>query len=169
MDRRTILAILLILLVATVPTILFPPKPVDRPAGGPADTATLAHSDTAIVPPPARAVPDIRPADPATAPANGTPERIVTVESPLYRYSFSTRGARLVGATLKEYQSFVPGDSGPAQIIADSSEFLSYGVAVGGDTLKLADWTFEPSSESIDVVASACDVRGLSGPISSHL
>ena len=158
MDRRTVLAIILILLVATVPSILFPPKRVDRPAGAPADTSSVARSDTgpSAAVPPALAGP--RPAGPATRRADEVPERIVTVESPLYRYSFSTRGARLVGATLKQYRSFVPGETGPAQIIPDSSEFLAYAVAVGADTLRLADWSFEPSSDSLDLESGTTDL-----------
>src|SRR5262249_12250281 len=116
--------------------------------GGPADTVTAANRDTAS---PSRAPvaterpsvgPSIRPAVPA---ADNATERLVTVESPLYRYSFSTRGARLVGATLKPYRSFAPKDAGAAaQIIPDSSQFLAYGVVIGLDTVSLADWNFEP-------------------------
>jgi len=73
------------------------------------------------------------------------------VESPLYRYSFSPRGARLVGAELLQYRSFSQGDQGVAQLIPDVSEFLVYRLVFGDDTISLADWHFEPSTDRVEV------------------
>src|SRR5258705_6377561 len=98
MDRRTILAIALIMVVAILPSILFPKKQADRRIGGSADSAAVMQHDSGAVtpegatlaPPPPSAHPPIRP----SVVADSQPDRIVTVESPLYRYRFSTHGAR---------------------------------------------------------------------------
>jgi YidC/Oxa1 family membrane protein insertase len=161
-DRRTILAILLIMIVAIVPSILFPPKKpaVKRIAGAADTTRAVSVRDSALpaAPSPPVQAPSTRPA--VRPPADSTSgERTVTVETPLYRYSFSTRGARLVGAVLKSYRSFAPRDSVRlAQIIPDSSEFLAYRVVIGLDTVSLAEWNFEPSTTHLDVQGGANEI-----------
>jgi YidC/Oxa1 family membrane protein insertase len=82
----------------------------------------------------------------------------VTVESALYRLTFSTRGGRLVGAVLKDYRSFAPGDSGPADIIPSESEFLAYRVVLGPDTVNLGEWSFEPSATNVSVAAGGSEL-----------
>ena len=165
MDRRTLLAIALIMIVALVPSMLFPPKkPAGGRVGGLTDTsAARASGDTATPAPRVGSEPDVRSAGPpARRPAESSPnqpERFVTVESPLYRYTFSTRGARLIGATLKSYRTFARGDSGAAQIIPDSSEFLAYRVVMGLDTVNLSEWTFEPSAPRLDVGAGEQEIE----------
>ncbi len=154
MGRRTLLAIILAMIVVVVPAILFPPKRVPPPARG-------SSPDTAA----ARAAPEspaVRTVE--TVPRQGAqrrdtaPAESVTVSAPLYTFRFSTRGARLVGATLAEYRSFAPGDSGPAELIPPESEFLTYRLVVGRDTVSLADWTFEPSSRSLAVGSAGADL-----------
>lgn len=150
MDRRTILAVALMLVVAIVPTILFPPKRPVRPATVAADSA---RRDTALVAAPARELPPVERAA-IPAPDSGTTgEQRVTVAAPLYRYTFTTRGARLVAAEPLDYGSFAPGESGRghAQLVPPQSEFLAYRLAVGADTIPLADWQFEPSATDVRV------------------
>src|SRR5262245_49121524 len=151
------------MVVAIVPSILFPPKKAAPRPGGQTDTISTANRDTAL---PSRAPvaterpsvgPSVRPSVPT---ADAATEKIVTVETPLYRYSFSSHGARLVGSLLKSYRSFAPGDTFPAaQIIPDSSQFLSYGVVIGLDTLNLAEWNFEPSTPHLDVQSGANELQ----------
>ena len=154
MDRRTLLAITLILIVLILPSLLFqrsaPVVPVERPLdsvgpGAPprGDFAReeLNRPQPAVVSAPAL-VPE-PPEEETTKP--------VIVESPLYRYSFSPRGARLIGAELLEYRSFSQGDQGVAQLIPDASEFLAYRLVFGNDTISLADWHFEPSTDRVEV------------------
>ncbi len=93
MEKRIILAIFLMLIVAVLPSILFPTKkPVSRTGG--------AVGDTGAGSPPAApaaeslsARPPVRPSGPVSAPAE-----TVWVTSPTYRLGFSTRGASLVSA-----------------------------------------------------------------------
>ena len=156
MDRRTILAIVLIMIVAVLPSMLFRPATplpsADRRTGGPADTARVTVPAASLADTATRrsADPPRRPVERTTS-ADGSPERLVTVESPLYRLTFSTRGARLVGAVLKHYRSFAPGDSGRAQLMPDSSMFLDCRLVFDRDTVSLGSWTFEPSSDRLDV------------------
>jgi YidC/Oxa1 family membrane protein insertase len=121
MDRRTIAAIALcILFLLVYPQLLRWAglgryiEPQKRTTLAPADTSNRAlHPGGALS------------AGGATAPASGaaaaggagasqqpgrigaaaqtTPERLVQVDTPLYQATFSTRGARLVGITLKRY------------------------------------------------------------------
>ena len=168
MDRRTLLAIGLMLVVAIVPTILLPPKRPVPPAPVAADSVLR---DTAVVAAPAAEPPGLPVRAPAIAAgAESGPEERVTVTAPLYQYTFSTRGARLIGASLTEYRTFAPGDSGLAQLIPSESEFLAYRLVVGGDTLSLADWRFEPSERDVRVGdGAALDWVARRGPVEVRL
>jgi YidC/Oxa1 family membrane protein insertase len=83
----------------------------------------------------------------------------VVVESPLYRYVFSTRGVRLQSATLKSYQSFGPGETGPVQLLPESSHFFEHALVFGTDTVSLADWAFEPSRTQVSVQQSGATLE----------
>ena len=156
MDRRTLLAISLILMVLVLPSVIMgppPPRPVAEappvtPEAIPAPEAAQAP-DTGLA-----AVPLTRPVTPIPLPADTAPVapsfEPVVVSSPLYRYEFSPQGARLVGATLHDYESFAPG-SPEAQLIPDFSGFLAYRLVFGQDTVSLIDWEFEPSARLVEV------------------
>jgi YidC/Oxa1 family membrane protein insertase len=160
MDRRTVWAILLMMMIAVAPA-LFLKKPASRaggeadslsvttpdtaPAGAPADRPTVAADDTA------------RPAAPdsaVAAPSAGAPagEDTVRVTSPLYTYGISTKGARLVQAELHRYASMAPGDKQErAQILPGGSALLGLTVVRGRDTIDFRDATFAPSAEGLAV------------------
>ena len=170
MDRRTLLAIALMLVAAILPTLLFPPKRPVRPAAVAADSLrrdTTQGAEQAAVPPPPAAA---RASLPEARPDTGGEQR-VTVTSPLYQLTFSTQGARLVGAEPVQYQSFARGDRGPAQLIPSPSEFLSYRLAVGTDTVSLADWHFQPSANELRVgpEGAALDWVAQRGPVTVRL
>jgi YidC/Oxa1 family membrane protein insertase len=151
MDRRTIWAILLMMTIAIVPAIFSKKPPVSREA---TPTDTSAHPRAA-----ARqdSLPAISPApDSATRTASPLPrvpaDRIVHVTSPLYRYGISTRGGRLVEATLPRYRSMAPADRGrAAQILPPDSKLLGLTLVLGRDTIPLQDWPFTASAESLSV------------------
>ncbi|HET6837457.1 MAG TPA: membrane protein insertase YidC [Gemmatimonadales bacterium] len=166
MDRRTIWAILLMMAIAVAPAIFMKKPPSSRAAGQPGSradtsaqasrsardsitsgTSTVRDSGRTPVEPPA-----IQPsgaADPLpTSPTDDT----VRVVSSLYRYSISTRGARLVEATLRRYRSMTPQEQGqPAQILPPDSRLLGLTLVLGRDTVPLADWPFTASAESLAV------------------
>ncbi len=144
MDRRVLLAVVLMMGIALLPALIFKRPPVPP----------RADSTLVTAPPPAAL-----PRAPAVAPAADTggavpevPERVVRVSSPLYTYGVSTRGARLVEAKLAKYRSMAVADGdGPAELLPPDSELLGLRVLAGGDTLSLRDWDFTPSAESLAV------------------
>ncbi|MGH7699629.1 MAG: membrane protein insertase YidC [Gemmatimonadales bacterium] len=150
MERRVILAILLMMIVAIAPSLIWPRKQADRRPGGSADSAAA--------PRPAPPEPGVRPEQPPAQPAirPSAQADTVWVSSPLYRYGLSTLGGRLVAAELRQYRSFAPGDSGrAAQIAPPGRPMLGYRLVTGADTLALDDWTFAPSARTVDVADSA--------------
>jgi YidC/Oxa1 family membrane protein insertase len=159
MDRRLLLAIGLMLIVAVAPSLLWPPDRTARPAAGPeaADTAPSAAvpaADTGIRDTEAP-VPSFAPAAPAPVMAGDAPaavsERVVVVSSPLYEYRFSAMGAQLVAAALREYEAFSPTDSGLAQLLPGDSRFLAFAFVQGRDTLRFDAGTFTPDLDTLRV------------------
>jgi len=112
MDRRTIIALLLCLLVFAGFTALqmqFAPKPVPKPAA----TATAPGATTAPAAP-AAPVSETSGAAAKASPTSLAPatpvvpmveERDVVLETPLYRATFSNLGARLKNVELKRYSA----------------------------------------------------------------
>ncbi|HMH81699.1 MAG TPA: membrane protein insertase YidC [Gemmatimonadales bacterium] len=147
MERRIILAIFLMLIVAVLPSILFPPKKTaDRRTGG------QAVGDTAVRSPAAPAAAESLTARPRVRPSAAVPAETVWVTSPLYRLGFSTRGGALVSATLLGYRSFAAGDSGRAvELVRPDQPLLVYARTTGGDTTRLFDWRLTPSASSVRV------------------
>jgi YidC/Oxa1 family membrane protein insertase len=147
------MAILLMLVVAVLPGIFFKPKPSVRPPGSTTDTGrtaavpaestpTVAGPSAPAAPPAAQATPSIPSAPPAAPQA---PADTVWVTGPLYRFGFTTRGARLVAAELERYQSFAPGDSAArVRLVPDNAPLLGLRLVSGPDTLSLADVLFTP-------------------------
>ncbi len=138
------------LIVAVLPSILFPPKkPADR------RTAGLADSTTRLVPAAAESAAAAgRPsAGPPVRPSAGAPAETVWVTSPLYRLGFTTRGGALVRAELLNYRSFAKADSGrPVQLVRDGVPLLAYRrTGGGGDTTLMSDWSLTPSATRVQV------------------
>jgi len=133
------------LIVAVLPSILFPPRSVKRRAA-----ADSVAAPTQPVPPP-RAAPTSVSVCPATKPVDG-PGDTVWVTSPAYRFGFTTLGAQLVRAELLDYKSFAPSDSGrPLQLVPDGRPLLAHCLIVGADTISLAGWRFRPSTPALSV------------------
>jgi YidC/Oxa1 family membrane protein insertase len=173
MDRRTLLAIALMLVVAIVPSVLFPPK---RPPPRPLPAGAASGDTTPVSPVPVRAAPagesgSLARAAAASRLGGEVPEARVSVAGPLYRYTFSTRGARLVGAELLSYASFAPGTAAVAQLVPPESEFLALRLVLGADTVSLADWSFEPDRSEVEVGSSgaALDWVGRQGTLTVRL
>jgi YidC/Oxa1 family membrane protein insertase len=163
MDRRTIWAILLMMTIAIAPAI-FMKKSVAPSAGGadssapvtpptPPDSsrAALPKGDSSSVATAARDSARVGPAASPGAPAAA--DDTVRVTSPLYTYGISTRGARLVEATLSRYRSMTPTEHGrPAEILPPDSKLLGLTLVLGQrDTIPLDDWPFTVSAESLQV------------------
>jgi YidC/Oxa1 family membrane protein insertase len=150
-ERRVILAIVLMLIVAVLPSLLFPPKAARRAGGQPDSGAGVP--DTAR-PQGARAPLTAQPPS-RLSPVAGATET-VWVTSPQYRFGFSTLGGRLVQVQLLEYKSFAPGDSGrPVQLVPDERPLLGHWLVLSGDTVSLADWSFTPSAGAVRVAGDS--------------
>src|SRR6185503_13002393 len=162
MDRRTVWAILLMMVIAITPAIFIkrPPRPAPgagtaadssapapaAPSGSAAPAGSAASGDSV----PAVSVPrdSLRaPADSATV---ATRARVVHVTSPLYTYGISTTGGRLVEARLHRYRSIAPADSGrTAELLPQDSRLLGLTVVLERDTIPLDGWTFTASADSL--------------------
>ncbi|MGH7569430.1 MAG: membrane protein insertase YidC [Gemmatimonadales bacterium] len=155
MERRVIYAILLMLVVAVAPSLIWPSK---RPAGTrPGAQAAGDSGGRSPAPEPGRAaVPPTEPRDRLTTPTAPTAQAADTVwvTSPLYRLGFSTKGGVLVVAELPGYQSLAPGDSArPAQLVPPGRPLLTHRLVQEADTVSLADWTFTPSAHQLRIEA----------------
>jgi len=161
-DRsRFVVAVILMLGVIIVPSLLIrrppPPNPDRTPAitdsaGAPApeslDDVPEFQEPQPVPQPTPSAV-----AGPAGTAAAGAEDTVV-VESELYRFAFSSRGARLISASPMAYRSLAPQDQGaPAQIIPEQSEFLASALLFGNDTVSMGGWRFEPSTRHLQVDA----------------
>jgi YidC/Oxa1 family membrane protein insertase len=155
MDRRTIWAILLMMVIAIVPAIF-----LKRPPAA-ANSATGDTAAAPVAPAPARSAPAATSADTvrasATDTAAGTPAvHTVAVTSPLYDYIVSTQGGRLISARLARYRSMAPEDSGRnAQILPEDSRLLGLTLITGRDTIPLESLAFTASADSIDATHGA--------------
>ena len=169
MDRRTIWAILLMMVIAIVPAIFIkrPPRPAVPAAG---DTTA------APAPAPAAPAPAAAPADTVRGAADTVAQAapavsVVAATSPLYAYGVSTQGGRLVSARLTNYRSMAPEDSGGlAQILPKDSRFLGLTLIAGRDTVPLESLQFTPSADSIDAAQGATlRLTAARGPVQVEL
>lgn len=158
MDRRVFAAIILMMLVAIAPAIIF--QQPERPpvaAGEPGDS---------LAPPAPGAAPLEQPADDPllvqgvdTAAAAVRPDTI-RVSSPLYEYRFSTRGGRMISATMRRYRSMLPADEGrPAQILHPTSDLLASSVIIGRDTVPIGNWILAASDTLLEVAGEPATLR----------
>ncbi len=147
-EVRFLLAIALMILVLVGTNLLFPPVPPEEPSGTAPDSAAPAlegggepASDTFPATP--QVTEEVPPEPMGEEPGDSVaPESFVSVEGPLYRFGFSSRGGQLVSAELLRYASFV--EPGPVQLIPRSSEgALGIQLVTEIDTLDLRDLPFE--------------------------
>jgi len=154
MDKRLILAVLLMIGVAVLPSLFFRPPPPSRVLS---DTTAAEADRVAVSPAPEpEALPQAPTRLPAITGAPGAAEPdggfdTITVTSPLYRYQISTGGGRLLGAWLADYETLRPGESGPLPLVRQDAPLLEQALIVGGDTIRLAGVPFTPSRRSLEV------------------
>jgi len=149
MDRRVLWAIALMMLIALAPTFLMkPPKKTDRRTGGRADSVSVTAPAPVAGPgvaAPATPLPTGQGPEPAAA-------ETLTVSSPLYTYTISSRGGAIVQATPRSYRSlYSPERDQPVRLIPDGASINQLGLIVGNDTLRFSDWNFTPSARSLTV------------------
>jgi len=155
----------LMTLIVMVPSLLMKPQPA--PEAAPADTAAQAT----VAPPPAPA-PELAPlpVTPDTALA-GAPEDTILIHTDLATYGISTRGARLVTASLEHYADFAKGEKGhPASLVPPGSDLMGLRLVVGADTLRLDDWLFTTSAAEMSTdVAKTVELTSTRGGVTVDL
>jgi YidC/Oxa1 family membrane protein insertase len=165
-EVRFLLAITLMILVLVGTNLLFPPIPPEEgiapegevpgqldgsggavapsiPLGGPAAGPAADQPDAVTGAPAAGPSPFDRPVAAAAA-----PEDTVVVEGPLYRFAWSTAGARLISAQLLQFRSFdqeadVDQQEVVELIVPESGGALAMQLRVGEGALDLGGETFE--------------------------
>lgn len=157
MDRRFVLAIVLMMVVFIVPPLFIkrPARPtVPRPTA-----TTVAAAPTTPAPAPSGG---------ALAPvvgdtAGAVVEDTVTVSSALYRYAFSTRGGRLIAAEFAGLRSMRPDERGQnVQVLATGSDLLRMSLLRGGDTVSFGGLAFQPSTSNLTVSSNETETETLS-------
>jgi YidC/Oxa1 family membrane protein insertase len=157
MDRRTLWAILLMMVIAVAPAI-FLKKPVPTGKGSSphaSGAAAASSSSTGPSTPPSRdtsSVAHLTTDSLHRMTAASVTSRTVHVTSPLYEYGVSATGARLVQATLVRYRSTAPADRGrPVQLFPPDNQLLGLTLVLGRDSIRFADQPFTTSAESLAV------------------
>jgi YidC/Oxa1 family membrane protein insertase len=158
-ELRFLLAISLMILVLVGTNLLFPPPPPQQPATEEpvATTETDSPSEAGTQVDEAEADPtagvgdrtgeESRPASGADTQAGESPAmeeqappRLVTVEGPLYRFTFTTRGGRLISAELLGFNSFTR--DGPVDLIPDGGRgAMGIRLLTEGRTVDLSERT----------------------------
>ena len=110
---RFLLAMFLMLAVFVVTNLLFPPVTPD-PIPEPAGEAARPQAGEADV------RDDVGVDQPFEAPRDDDPEQLVTVETPLFHLTFSSRGARIRSVRLPDYESFQR--EGPVELVPEGVE-----------------------------------------------
>ena len=175
MERRLLYAIVLMIGVMILSNVLFPP--VERPLE---PTTEAADEPADVTPDPSGAEPELSAGDQAAEEleaALAEPEtvdvgdpapvpepeaaQIVTVRSALYEYRFDTRGARLVGATMRDFENFAEeGHTAPnVELVRPDDAILTYGVSLRGETVSLESVVFAASSTQVDVTDGPGELR----------
>ncbi len=153
MDRRLILAIALMIVVAVLPS-LFLKQPPRRPAaGGPAAAESAqAPGQPPVAVPAASLAPVATPAPAPTAGMATIRADTVSVSTPRAAYRFTTLGAALESAALPDFRSFR--DRGVVDLVRPGDRLLAYRLVIGTDTLRLDSLPFT-MSRAADGVAFA--------------
>jgi len=143
-EARFLLAIGLMLVVLVGTNLLFPPVTPDvLPTDSVPTTAPTVDEEGNPI------IPDIGQEE-ALQPGvvtDSVPEQLVSVEGPLYRYTFSSVGGRLVAAEMLRFESLSRG--GTVDLVPDGSRGeLGHRLLVGSDTVDLerAPFDIQPAS-----------------------
>ena len=154
-EFRFLLAIGLMFVVLVGTNFIFPPivREVETVADSTGAVETVTAGDVPVVPavrPTAPTLPArggaIAEPDVAAAEADVFPEQRVTVEGPLYRFEFSSLGARMTAAELTGFQSLA--HEGVVDLVPPGAAgYLSQRLVVGSDTVDLsrAAYRVEPA------------------------
>jgi len=161
-EIRFLLAVVLMIAVLVVTNLMYPPIPPEELPGYQAPDSTVAVQPTTSdyqnpreeapseleIPSqlplegPTGSDPEVVPGRNASSAEAGSLQKTVLVESPLYEYTFSTRGGRLLSARMPNFPSFT--FEGAVELIRpEGPGALGARVLVGPDTLDLRQLEFQ--------------------------
>ena len=148
MERRTIIALLLILGVLVVTPKLFPTKRVPVVVSPSAITQSTGPKDTNqnMAAHPARDV-EVKVESAEVVPKQVA--RSVVIEDALTTSEFSSSGGSLERVRLNTYKA-LNHSNGQVSLTAGTTPLLSYRIVTGGDTLRLRDYVFEADEGQVD-------------------
>jgi YidC/Oxa1 family membrane protein insertase len=145
-QKRLALAFVMVAVLLIIWQVFFPPV-VPKPAHPRADSTAVAAAGA-----PSAAASAALPGAPAAVPAGAGPAaRAVTVRSPLYQYTFSTRGGALTSAELLRFPSYVHRGEHVQLVPKGAGDVLSGTAVAAGRTLDLRDAEFVPSADGVVV------------------
>jgi YidC/Oxa1 family membrane protein insertase len=151
-DRRLLLALALIMLIAVVPQMLFR-KPAPKPVAGVVASDTVSASAPTAAPAVTTAPTALHDAAPASLPP--VREDTVVVRSGLYRYGISTRGGRIVSSRFLHYVSLAAADHRDTlELITPGDALLATTLVAGNDTLRLDQIAFTASADSLNTTTA---------------
>ncbi|HTT67211.1 MAG TPA: YidC/Oxa1 family insertase periplasmic-domain containing protein [Gemmatimonadales bacterium] len=134
MERRLVVAILLMIAVAVVPSLFLKPAPRPRPVRADTAQAPAAAPETART----GAAPQEAPVRQRPPVATAAKAETVVVATPAAQYRLSSVGAALVGAEMSAYRSYAGASRGePADLLRAAPPMLGQRLVVGRDTIAL--------------------------------
>jgi YidC/Oxa1 family membrane protein insertase len=164
MERRLVVAILLMIVVAVLPSLFIKPPPRRPPSAVP-DTARVgpaAAPETTHVAPAPRAAPvPPRAPRPAAAARPSAPADTVRLTTPHAAYTLSSAGATLEQVELPDYLMYSAGARGrPVRLVRPGDRVLAQRLVLGADTIPLDSvaYTLERSGQG-------AVFRGRAGPL----
>jgi YidC/Oxa1 family membrane protein insertase len=144
MEKRLLLAVVLMTAAIMITNLLFPPPEAPPVTSAPVAAGAIEGEGEE------RAAPEARPIAPlpAAMPAASGGADSVVVASDLYRYVLSTRGAVVDQAFLSQYSSY-HGPDEVVQLIPEGAEFLASRLVIDGDTIDFSDLSFQASAREV--------------------
>jgi YidC/Oxa1 family membrane protein insertase len=145
-QKRLALAFVMVAVLLIIWQVFFPPV-VAKPVRPRADSTVAAAAGA-----PSAAAPAAVPGAPAVVSAGAGPAaRAVIVRSPIYQYTFSTRGGALTSAELLRFPSYVHRGEHVQLVPKGAGDVLSGTAVAAGRTLDLRDAEFTPSADAVTV------------------
>jgi len=165
-NKNLILAMVLMLAVWLGFSFFFPPVPKDQQQPAVSESAQQGDVKEAKAQPaaelPATEIKEPVMAETASVPATEStvPAREIVVETAKYRAIFTTRGARLVSFSLKDYREMAAADSPPVQMYMAGPDRYATLRTTGSEGFALSgDGPYETSAPEIVEVAANDEVK----------
>jgi YidC/Oxa1 family membrane protein insertase len=156
MERRVLLAIALMVLVAVVPSLFMRPAPRRAGITGAAGRAPAAQPAERVAPARAAAPAD-RPARTAPSPGAASVTDTASIVTAHSRYRFSTVGGAMDWAEMTRYRTFAAGDTGRARLVRPGDRILASRLVLGEDTVRLDSMAFavQQRGERVELTGTA--------------